>query len=101
MATISSISGRVGQIADRAIPAGENLLEKGGFISQIVNYEEDKAMTLHKLGIQADEGDYVEINDMSIKIGRTGIYELDRSVLVKKLVFPAGGSADVIVDFVY
>lgn len=101
MATITSISGRVGQIADRAIPAGEDLLQAGGFISQIVGYDANKPMVLHKLGVQMDEGDYIEINDVSIKIGRTGIYELDKSVLVRKLVFPAAGGTDVIVDFVY
>ena len=77
MATITSISGRVGQIADRAIPAGEDLLQAGGFISQIVGYDANKPMVLHKLGVQMDEGDYIEINDVFCQNKNLWINDMD------------------------
>ena len=56
---------------------------------------------LYKLGIQASEGTIVKINNVSIKIGKTGIYELDNIVDVKTLVFPNGADENTIIDFVY
>jgi hypothetical protein len=43
----------------------------------------------------------IQINGVNIKIGRTGCYELDETVSIKKLSFPNGASADTIIDFVY
>ena len=43
----------------------------------------------------------MKINNAEIKIGKTGIYELDEVVPVKKLIFPNGADENTIVDFVY
>lgn len=56
---------------------------------------------LYKLGIQADPGTLIQVNQTQIKIGRTGIYELDNVVDVKKLMFLSDTDSDTIVDFVY
>ena len=53
---------------------------------------------LIKLGIQAKPGDLIEINNYVIKIGVTGIYELD-IVLINSLKFKQETKA--IVDYVF
>jgi hypothetical protein len=53
------------------------------------------------LGIQTAPGTIIKVNGVEIKIGKTGIYELDEVVNVKSLSFPYGADSDTIVDFVY
>jgi hypothetical protein len=91
------LNGRVGQVLG---PFGsEDLIENHGIISAFT--PEDVQPLLTKLGIQTDVGTIVRINGVEIKIGKTGIYELDEVVMVKQLNFPNGASTDTIVDFVY
>jgi hypothetical protein len=90
-------NGRVGQVLGPF--DATDLLSDEGAIS--IFTPETTAPILSKLGIQATEGTIVKINNAEIKIGKTGIYELDGVVSVKQLVFPNGADADTIVDFVY
>ena len=92
------INGRIGQVVG-PFEAGVDLLAKGGAID--VFTVETTAPTLLKLGIQAPVGTIVAINGVNIKIGKTGIYELDYRVIVKSLSFPNGTDDTVIIDFVY
>ena len=92
------LNGRIGQVVG-PFTAGVDLLNDnapiGAFTPEITR------PILYKLGIQTDEGTQVEINNVTVKIGKTGIYELDNIVDVKTLVFPNGADADTIIDFVY
>lgn len=92
------LNGRIGQVIG---PFTENvdLLEDNQPIGAFT--PETTKPILYKLGIQAAEGTTVEINNVPIKIGKTGIYELDNIVDVKTLVFPNGADEDTIIDFVY
>lgn len=91
------LNGRIGQVLG---PFGsEDLLADGGAISQFT--PEVTHPTLSKLGIQTEVGTMVQINGVNIKIGRTGVYELDESVGIKQLCFPNGADENTIVDFVY
>lgn len=92
------LNGRLGQVLG-PFEANIDLLSDEGPIGQFT--PETTKPILFKLGIQAFEGTQVEINDVPIIIGKTGIYELDGSVAIKKLVFPNGADDDTIVDFVY
>ena len=92
------INGRLGQVCG-PFAAGEDLLAKGGAIDLFTR--ENTKPTLLKLGIQAPVDSYVSINNVNVKIGKTGIYELDYRVIVKSLSFPDGADETVIVDFVY
>lgn len=92
------LNGRVGQVLG-PFDANVDLLAEGGAISDFT--PEASAPIIEKLGIQTDVGNLIEINGVQIKIGKTGIYELDNRVAVKTLKFPDGASADTIVDFVY
>ena len=95
------LNGSVGQVLG-PFTAGADLLAANGPIMEIVLAKSDtEKVSLNKLGIQAPEGTLVEINDVRIKIGKTGIYELDETVAIRKLVFPNGANSSVIVDFVY
>lgn len=92
------LTGRVGQVLG-PFEAGADLLTTDGAISK--ETPESTSPILLKLGIQAPTDTVVQINDAKIKIGKTGIYELDEVVAVKKLIFPNGADDDAIVDFVY
>ena len=92
------INGRLGQVCG-PFAAGEDLLASGGAIDEFT--KEKTKPNLLKLGIQAPVDSYVSINNVNIKIGKTGIYELDYRVIVKSLSFPNGADETVIVDFVY
>lgn len=96
------LNGRVGQILG-PFSAGEDLLAEEGAIKNLVSQyvDGDERVQLSKIGIQASEGTVVRINDADIKIGKTGIYELDEVVTIRKLVFPNGASSSTIVDFIY
>lgn len=93
-----TLNGRIGQVLG-PFDAGADLLADDGAIGQFT--PESTKPIIEKLGIQTEVGTMVEINGVQIKIGKTGIYELDNRVAIKTLVFPNGASADTIVDFVY
>ena len=92
------LNGRIGQVTG-PFSAGIDLLNDNAPIGMFT--PETTKPILYKLGIQAEEGTIVKINDVSVKIGKTGIYELDNVVDIKTLVFPNGADADTIIDFVY
>lgn len=92
------LNGRLGQVVG-PFNIGEDLLAEGGAISNFT--PEVTRPVLSKLGIQAPKGTIVQINEIPIKIGATGIYELDEIVYVRSLSFPNGADDSVIVDFVY
>ena len=92
------LNGRVGQVLG-PFAAGEDLIAEGGAISNFT--PEVTKPVLYKLGIQASPGTIVKINDITIKIGKTGMYELDEVVNILSLIFPDGTDEDSIVDFVY
>ena len=91
------LNGRVGQVCG---PFGTtDLLSAEGAISQLT--PESTRPVITKLGIQAPQDTVVQINGINIKIGKTGIYELDEVVAVKSVIFPQGADDSAIVDFVY
>lgn len=92
-----ALNGRVGQVLGPFDTT--DLLAKNGKISQFT--PETSHPILTKMGIQATTGTIVKVNGVEIKIGKTGIYELDEIVAVKSIVFPYGADADTMVDFVY
>ena len=92
------LNGRVGQVIG-PFDANINLLDDNAPIGTFT--PETSRPILYKLGIQATEGTKVQINEAVIQIGKTGIYELDSVVDIKKLIFPEGADASTIVDFVY
>lgn len=91
------LNGRVGQVLGPF--DATDLLSKEGAIS--IFTPETTAPILIKLGVQAAEGTIVKVNNAEIKIGKTGIYELDEIVPIRHLIFPNGADEDTIVDFVY
>lgn len=93
-----TLNGRVGQVLG-PFDAGVDLLADGGAISDFT--PETTLPILYKLGVQTTAGTIVRINGVDIKVGKTGIYELDEVVNVKSLIFPNGADKDTIVDFVY
>lgn len=62
--------------------------------------EQDRPV-IYKLGIQAYPGTVVKINGRNIKIGATGIYELDDIIKITSIIFPSGADNTTIIDFVY
>ena len=92
------LNGRLGQVIG-PFDSGVDLLADGGAISELTT--ETTKPVLSKLGIQAAKGTIVNINGIPIKIGKTGIYELDEVVNIKSLIFPNGADENTIVDFVY
>lgn len=91
------LPGRVGQVLG---PFDDtDLLAKDGAISAFT--PETTKPRLSKLGIQTAVDTIVRINGVDIKIGKTGIYELDYVVTVESLIFPNGADETTIVDFVY
>jgi hypothetical protein len=92
------LNGRIGQVTG-PFAANVDLLASSGAIGAFT--PETTRPILYKLGIQAEEGTLVKINGATIKIGKTGIYELDSVVDVKTLSFPNGANSTTLVDFVY
>lgn len=92
------LNGRIGQVLG-PFTANVDLLDDNAPIGAFT--PETTRPVLTKLGVQTEEGTIVAINGFNIKVGKTGIYELDNVVAVTSLVFPNGASADTIVDFVY
>lgn len=94
----TTLNGRIGQVLG-PFDAGVDLLADGGAISDFT--PESSAPIIKKLGIQTVAGTIVKINDVDIKIGVTGIYELDYRVDVTSIIFPDGANSDTQIDFVY
>lgn len=92
------LNGRIGQVLG-PFAANIDLLNDNAPIGAFT--PETTKPVLYKLGIQASEGTIVKINNVPVKIGKTGIYELDNIVDVKTLVFPNGADENTIIDFVY
>ena len=78
--------------------ANVDLFDKNQPIGQIIN--SDNPIVYH-LGIQALPGTIVKINGNNIKIGLTGVYELDNEIKIKSLIFTEYAPDTTIVDFVY
>ena len=91
------LNGRVGQVLGPF--DSSDLLAENGKISEFT--PETSQPILSKMGIQTSPGTIIKVNDVEIKIGKTGIYELDEVVNIKSLVFPNGADADTIIDFIY
>lgn len=91
-------NGHIGQVLG-PFEAGLDLLADEGPIG-ILTPEKERPV-LYKLGIQTEVGTIVQINDKEIKIGKTGIYELDDVIKITNIVFPNGASSDIIIDFIY
>lgn len=91
------LNGRIGQVLGPF--DNTDLLSEKGAIS--IFTPEATRPILHKLGIQTEPGTIVEINGVEIKIGKTGVYELDEVVSIRSLSFPNGANENTIVDFVY
>ena len=91
------LNGRVGQVVGPFDTT--DLLSEFGAISQLT--PETTLPVLEKLGIQAAVGTRVKINGALIKIGKTGIYELDQVTKIKHIVFVDGADENTIVDFIY
>ena len=93
------LNGRVGQVTG-SFDANVDLLDEGNAIREIIKeYDDSSKPILLKIGIQAPEGTIVVINEQEIKVGKTGIYELDCLVPVTSLKFKE--NVEAIVDFVY
>ena len=92
------LNGRIGQVLG-PFAANIDLLNDNAPIGAFT--PETTKPVLYKLGIQASEGTIIKINNVPVKIGKTGIYELDNIVDVKTLVFPNGADENTIIDFVY
>lgn len=91
------LNGRVGQVLGPF--DSSDLIAENGKISQFT--PESSQPILSKMGIQTAPGTIIKINGTEIKVGKTGIYELDEVVNIKSLSFPYGADADTIIDFVY
>lgn len=90
-------NGHIGQVQG-PFQAGLDLLTDEGPIGQFT--PEKEKPVLHKIGIQAPVGTSIIINKTQIKIGVTGIYELE-DLKVNQLIFPDGADEGVIIDFIY
>ena len=89
---------QIGQVLG-PFTAGVDLLDDNQPIGSLT--PEKERPEIYKLGIQAEPGTIVSINGRNIKIGMTGIYELDNVIRIKSILFPSGASDTVIVDFIY
>ena len=92
------LNGRVGQVIG-PFAANIDLLDDDAPIGAFT--PETTKPVLYKLGIQTAQGTIIKVNNVPIKVGKTGIYELDNIVNINTLVFPNGADADTIIDFVY
>ena len=89
---------QIGQVAG-PFAAGVDLLDDDQAIG-VFTPEKEKP-EIYKLGIQALPGTVIAINGCNIKIGSTGIYELDDVIKIKSLIFPNGAPNTTIIDFIY
>lgn len=86
-------AGHVGQL-DQSFTAGEDIIT---LIRVKHNLRDFKGLV--KLGIQAPVGTKFVLNGETIRIGATGIYELDYTVNIKKLYFES--DTEALVDYIY
>lgn len=86
-------TGRVGQL-DQIFDAGDSVIT---IIRKKHNLIDFKGLV--KLGIQAPVGTKFVINGETIRIGATGIYELDYTVNIKELYFLE--ETEALVDYIY
>lgn len=91
-------NGHIGQVLGPFV-AGQDLLAEDGPIGLFT--PEKERPVLYKLGIQATKDTIVSINNTLIKIGVTGIYELDDLIRITELSFPYGADEHTIIDFIY
>lgn len=91
-------NGHVGQVVG-PFTANVDLLDDEQPIG-LLTPEKDRPI-IYKLGIQALPGTVVRINGNDIKIGATGIYELDDVIKIKSIIFPNGAQNTTIIDFAY
>ncbi len=91
-------NGHIGQVSG-PFTANVDLLDDDQAIG-IFTPEKERPV-LYKLGIQTSPGVIVKINDIPIRIGVTGIYELDDVVRISSIIFPNGADEDTLIDFVY
>ena len=91
------LNGRIGQVIG-PFTVDEDLLQENGVIGK---YTPGTTTVIYKLGIQAENGVRVEINGTPIRIGKTGIYELDNTISIKSLKFLDATDSDTLVDFIY
>jgi hypothetical protein len=92
------LNGRIGQVIG-PFDQGVDLLSNEGAIGAFT--PETTRPILTKIGIQADKGTTFKINDASLRIGKTGIYELDNVVEIKSLIFTSATNENTLIDFVY
>ena len=85
--------GHVGQL-DQTFAAEEDLIKIIRKKHSLVNFK-----GLMKLGIQASVGTKFVLNGETIRIGATGIYELDQTVNINSLYFLT--DTEALVDYVY
>lgn len=90
------LNGRYSQVKG-SFQAGVDLLAPGGAID--LKTPEITRPTIYKIGIIAEPGTKVQINDVEVQISKFGVLELDEVLNIRKLVFPQG--ADAFIDFVY
>ena len=96
---MSLLNGHLGQVVG-PFPANKDLLDDDGAIGVFTPQKERPV--LYKLGIQAPKGTIVKINNANIKIGITGIYEIDLDMIpITSIIFPNSTQDDVIIDFIY
>lgn len=92
------LNGRIGQVVGPFVQ-NKDLLNDDGIIGMFT--PETTKPILYKLGIQANQGTTFKINNVNLKIGKTGIYELDNVVQIKSLIFTSQTDSNSIIDFVY
>ena len=90
------LNGRYNQVKG-SFPAGVDLLASGGAID--LKTPQTTRPTIFKIGIIAEPGTKVQINDAEVEITEFGVLELDQVVNIRKLIFPEGAEATI--DFVY
>lgn len=95
-----NLQGRIGQVLG-PFDANINIMGSGQAIPKAATKDGDGIIVISKLGIQTEPGTEMIINGAPIKVGNTGIYELDNVVNVTSLIFPNGASSNTIIDFVY
>lgn len=92
------LRGRFGEINNTAIPANVELLSDTGLIGE--QTPEISWPQLVKLGIQAATGTRFKINGVNCIIGKTGIFEIENTV-IESLIFPDGADNTTIIDYIY
>lgn len=86
-------AGHIGQL-DATFSAGQNIITLIREKHKLYDFK-----GLIKLGIQAPIGTKFCINGEQIRIGATGIYELDQTVNIKELYFIE--DTEALVDYIY